>query len=204
VLLYDNHFSLSYKYLSHGILYLLIENAHVGREQGISTDCLTTHTAWDCCINIVSFLKLHNGLPLNISVRIWQLAEEEGDDWQELYIRSDSVIDEDNFSDDDNSDSAMTPYSQTKIDYLNKIHHSNSDRVNDFLFLFVGSLGSCQVLPISGISTRQPIFMQLSQSVSSDYADDAQIMWSNPMLISIHNLRIGSKKGVNSLPKNFN
>ncbi|KAL7513251.1 hypothetical protein ACHAXN_010303 [Cyclotella atomus] len=161
------------------------ERLHIRRGQQISTD----GTAWDCCINILPSLKLQNGLPLDISVRVWQLAEQEDDDWQELFIRSDSVIDKDNSSDDDNS--AMTPTSQTKIEYLNKFHHSKGSIVDDFLF--VGSVESCQVLHISGISLRQPIFMQLSQSVSSNSAD--------PILVGIHNLRIGSKKGANSLPK---
>lgn len=98
----------------------------------------------------------------------------------------------------------MTPTSQRKTEYLNRVHQSPGIKNRDFLF--TGSIEKCQVLCLSGISLRHPIFMQFSQRViSSDFSDSEllNILWSNPVLLGIHNLRTGSaqKKGTFSLPK---
>jgi hypothetical protein len=140
-------------------------------------------------------------MPYTISVRLWQLAQDEDDDlWQHptLYIRSTSTFDEDSGSDDDNS--AMTPTSQTRSQYSNQFHQSSGREKSDFLF--VGSVESCQMLRLSGISLSQPIFMQVSQCVDSHgLTDKMNFMWSKPLSLSLDKLRTGAnRKGTLSLP----
>lgn len=57
-------------------------------------------------------------------------------------------------------------------------------------------------LRLSGISLRQPLFLQVSQSVHSPSTFDNTFMRSNPLQISVHELRTGfNNRGVLSLPK---
>lgn len=158
-----------------------------------------TGTSLDCSIHIVPLFKLQNSLPFDISIKLWQLSEEEDDDllWQDpsLYTRSDSTFDDEDSSDDD---SAMTPTSQAKAQYVDQIHHSSGRDNQDFFFN--GILESCQILRLSGISLRQPIFLQVSQRVNSS---DSNFMWSNPVLLNLDKLKTGAnqKKGSLSLAK---
>jgi hypothetical protein len=59
------------------------------------------------------------------------------------------------------------------------------------------------MLRLSGISLRQPIFMQVSQSTKlCDCMEQSGFMWSSPLLLALDTLRTGSnKKGPLSLPK---
>lgn len=157
-----------------------------------------TETSLDCSIHVVPLFKLQNSLPFDVSIKLWQLADEEDDDllWQDpsLYTRSDSTFDDDS-SDDD---SAMTPTSQAKTQYLDQNHYSSGRDNQDFYFN--GSLESCEILRLSGISLRQPIFLQVSQRVNSS---DSNFMWSNPVLLNLDKLKTGAnqRKGLFSLAK---
>jgi hypothetical protein len=113
------------------------ERLHIHRDI-ISTqvDDAVRSTAWDTIIKVVPFFLLQNSMPFSLSVRLWQLAEEEDEDdlWQDssLYLHlGDDTYDEDS-SDDENS--AMTPASQMKSEYFNQFHQSYEKVKRDFVF----------------------------------------------------------------------
>eukprot|EP00804_Cyclotella_cryptica_P012787 CCRYP_010547-RA/>CCRYP_010547-RA protein AED:0.05 eAED:0.05 QI:183/0.85/0.81/1/0.76/0.63/22/985/2990 len=181
------------------------ERLRIHSEQSGSIDIEhdSQSNSWDTIIKVVPFFLLQNSMPYMISIRLWQLGQGEDDDlWQHpsLYLSLTSgSFDEESGSDDDSS--AMTPASQTRSQYSNQFHQSSGREKRDFFF--VGSVESCQMLRLSGISLSQPIFMQVSQSVESHVmAENMNFMWSRPLSLSLDKLRTGAnRKGSLSLPK---
>jgi len=156
-------------------------------------------TAWDTTIKIVPFFLLSNSLPFPILIRSWQFSKNKDDEAWTEYIQYEERNDESYSSDDDTS--SMTPSLRGRSSNSEQFHLPKEEnfKSNHFSLDRVEKGGT---LRLSGISLKQPIFIQVSQSVELPQEIEGEIMWSGTVKLGLDRLRTGvNRKGSLSLPK---
>lgn len=157
-------------------------------------------TAWDTTIQVVPFFLLSNSLTIPIVVRTWQTSTEEDDDelWDEplLPVAPADGMNEDSGSDEDLS--FATPSIRGGRALQEDIHFSSGTRNSGHYSQDNVAIG--QSLRLSGVSLREPLFIQVSQRV--DASEEVQFMWANPLRVDLSKMRTGvNQKGLKKLPQ---
>ncbi len=156
-------------------------------------------TAWDTTILCVPFFLLLNSLPFPLMVRTWAYSEDDDDGlWNDFPVGESGESNEwDSSSDDD------TSFATPKLKGLvsSQLHYSSDIGHNDYFTLDCVDRG--KTLRLSGINLRQPLFIQVSQYVTTADQRDAELMWTSPLQLNLFKLRTGinNRKGALSLPK---
>lgn len=165
-----------------------------------SKKSILRRTAWNTTILVVPFFLLSNSLPFPIKVKTWQVSTDDDEDelWGDMLLQSQSEHD----TNDDSSDedvSYATPSIRWNRTTPDDIHLSTGSSSEDHYSENDVAVG--QTLKLSGVTLREPLFMQVSQRINAPKQVN-QLLWTNPLRIDLPKMKTGiNPRGVQKLSK---
>lgn len=135
-------------------------------------------------------------MPVGLSVRLWQLAEEDADiTWFDQTLGDE----ESESSGDENQSSSMA---STWVSNMGSTQYHNPPEGSAEHFYSEEHIGTGQSIRLSGINMQQRMFIQVSQQVKMlGLHAPKRHLWSSPLVIDLQKLKTGAnKKGSYSLP----
>ncbi len=176
-----------------------MSNRHHNQFNVDTNKSISRRTAWDTAIKIVPFFLLSNSLPFPIIIRSWQLSKTKDDEVWTDFTQYEETNEECYSSDDDTS--SMTPSLRGRSSNSEQFHLPKEEDFKSNHFS-VDRVEKGGILRLSGISLRQPIYIQVSQRVELSQEFEGDIMWSETVKLGLDRLRTGvNRKGSLSLPK---
>ena len=172
-------------------------------------------TAWDSTIVVMPSFVLTNALPFNIQFRCWQLPAKT-EDWKkaDLFaggptpskskLRTKVVgTDEIGSSDEELTPSAAPGTGGRRYARHRKLHsHAFEGTANqqNQAFVNVDNASSGANVLLNGINTKEKLYIQIAQNVSSENNIDP-LLWTEPLCVDMKKLRCGGNRfGSMTLP----